>query len=98
MLKKFDAYQLALKLYEECRGLKSHAPIKDQLDRASLSILLNIAEGTGKPTPKDQRRFYAIALGSCRETQALLTILKANEALTTLDRVGGCLYRLVYPK
>jgi four helix bundle protein len=98
MLKKFDAYQLALKLYEECKALKSHAPVKDQLDRASLSILLNIAEGTGKPTAKDQRRFYAIALGSCRETQAMLEILKAEDALATVDRVGGCLYRLVYPK
>jgi four helix bundle protein len=98
MLKKFDAYQLALKLYEECKTLSPPRAVKDQLDRASLSIVLNLAEGSGKPTTKDQRRFYAIALGSCRETQAMLEILKAEETLKTVDRVGGCLYRLVYPK
>jgi hypothetical protein len=45
MLKKFDAYQLALKLYEECRNLSPPRAVKDQLDRASLSIVLNLGEG-----------------------------------------------------
>jgi hypothetical protein len=35
--------------------------VKDQLDRASTSIPLNIAEGNGKYTPKDRCRFAAVA-------------------------------------
>ena len=37
--------------------------IKDQLDRASSSIALNIAEGNGKYSPKDRCRFFDIAHG-----------------------------------
>ena len=38
--------------------------VKDQLDRASTSIPLNIAEGNGKYAPKDRCRFFDIAHGS----------------------------------
>jgi four helix bundle protein len=41
--------------------------VKDQLDRASTSIPLNIAEGNGKYTPKDRCRFFDIAHGSALE-------------------------------
>jgi len=37
---------------------------KDQLQRASQSVVLNLAEGSGKPTSRDRARFYAIAFGS----------------------------------
>jgi four helix bundle protein len=33
----------------------------DQLRRASFSIMLNIAEGSGKFTHRDKRNFYVIA-------------------------------------
>jgi len=38
--------------------------VKDQLDRASTSMPLNIAEGNGKYSPKDRCRFFDIAHGS----------------------------------
>ena len=41
--------------------------VKDQLDRASTSIPLNIAEGNGKYAPKDRCRFFDIAHGSALE-------------------------------
>jgi four helix bundle protein len=56
--------------------------VKDQLDRASTSIPLNIAEGNGKYTPKDRCRFFDIAHGSALECAAGLDILVAKAKLT----------------
>ena len=44
--------------------------VRDQLDRASSSIPLNIAEGNGKYTPKDRCRFFDIARGSALDRAA----------------------------
>ena len=96
MLAKFETYQLALELYRGCEKLKLTHHMKDQLNRASLSICLNLAEGSAKPTPKEKKRFYAIAMGSCRETQALLEIVNEKELFSLSDRIGGMIYRLVY--
>jgi four helix bundle protein len=49
-----------------------HSSLADQLRRASVSIPLNIAEGSGKTTRPDQRRFYAIARGSAMECGAIV--------------------------
>jgi four helix bundle protein len=57
--------------------------VKDQLDRASASIALNIAEGNGKYSPKDRCRFSDIAHGSALECAAGLDILVAKGKLTT---------------
>ncbi len=56
--------------------------VKDQLDRASTSIPLNIAEGNGKYSPKDRCRFFDIAHGSALECAAGLDILVAKAKLT----------------
>ncbi len=48
--------------------------LADQLRRAASSIPLNFAEGYGKRTPKDQRRFFIIARGSTNEVAALLAV------------------------
>ena len=44
----------------------------DQLKRASLSIVLNIAEASGKTTRADNARFFSIARGSAMECGAVL--------------------------
>ncbi len=98
MLKKFQAYELALTLYRHCESVRAKRDLKDQLDRASLSIVLNLSEGSAKPTLPEQRRFYAIALGSLRETQSLLQILNQADAFKIADRLGGMIYCLVHPK
>jgi four helix bundle protein len=60
---------------------RGHSELADQLRRASLSITLNIAEGSGK-TGRDGGRYYAIARGSALECAA---ILDAMEALGLLE-------------
>ena len=56
--------------------------VKDQLDRASTSIPLNIAEGNGKYSTKDRCRFFDVAHGSALECAAGLDILVAKAKLT----------------
>ena len=56
--------------------------VNDQIDRASTSITLNIAEGNGKFTARDRCRFFDIARGSALECAACLDILVAKEILT----------------
>ena len=56
--------------------------VKDQLDRASTSIPLNIAEGNGKYSPKDRCRFFDIAHGSALECAAGLDVLVAKRKVT----------------
>ncbi len=68
------------------------------MDRAALSIVLNIAEGSAQPTGPNKRKFFAIALGSLRETQAILDILEETELLKKSDSIAALLYRLVNPK
>jgi four helix bundle protein len=59
--------------------------VKDQLDRASASIPLNIAEGNGKYAHKDSSRFFDIAHGSALECAAGLDVLVAKAKLTPGD-------------
>ncbi|MBM3997585.1 MAG: four helix bundle protein [Planctomycetes bacterium] len=56
--------------------------VKDQLDRASTSIPLNIAEGNGKYSLKDRCRFFDIAHGSTLECAAALDVMVAKKKLT----------------
>ena len=50
--------------------------IKNQLKRSSLSIVLNIAEGTSWTSNADRRHFFVIAQGSTYESYALIDLLK----------------------
>src|SRR4051812_34261826 len=55
------------------------AAAKDQLDRASTSVPLNIAEGNGKFSPADRSRYFEIARGSAVECAACLDVLVARK-------------------
>jgi len=95
-MKQFKTYQLALSLYKKIDSLEiKNRYIRDQINRSSLSIVLNLAEGYGRLTEKDRKRFYTISFGSLRETQCLLELLNEHKLLTESDPVAACLFRLL---
>ncbi|MBM3257449.1 MAG: four helix bundle protein [Candidatus Liptonbacteria bacterium] len=53
-----------------------------QIVRAALSIVLNIAEGSGRNTDKELNRFFDIAIGSINETVAALDTLMKGKFLS----------------
>ncbi len=55
------------------------AAAKDQIDRASTSLPLNIAEGNGKLSTTDRARFLEIARGSALECAACLDVLAVRK-------------------
>lgn len=100
MLKQFKTYQLSIAFYKEVQQIKLPRHLRDQMDRASSSICLNLAEGSGKRTIKDKKKFYSISLGSLRECQAILDLAMIDEhskAKGLADHIGACLYKLCYP-
>ena len=79
---KLDVYRLSIdyvawayNLARRLKGPDRHA--RDQLLRASQSIPQNIAEGNGKGTHADRRRFFEIARGSALECAAIQDCLVA---------------------
>jgi four helix bundle protein len=58
--------------------------LADQHNRAALSIAANIAEGNGRFTKPDRRRFFGIARGSVQECVPLLE-LAARQGLLKPD-------------
>lgn len=72
--------------------------MRDQFERALLSVVLNLAEGSAKPTRKDQARFYAIALGSLREVQAIFDLIGDQYKFAQADRLAAMIFRLCHPR
>ena len=72
MFKNLEVYQKAVDLAEQIISLteqfsKGFYFLTDQLNRASLSISLNIAEGNGRFTKNDRKHFFIIARASTQE-------------------------------
>jgi four helix bundle protein len=73
--------------------------LKDQLLRASSSVVLNLSEGSARPTAKDRLRFYFMAFASLREIQGIADLEDALEDFKPeLDRLAAHLYRLTHPR
>ena len=96
-MQNFRTFNLAASFYQQSKTLKLTGDARNQLDRASRSIALNLAEGRGKRTRKDQVRFFQIAMGSTRECQAIFILenITDQEAVKTLDILAAHLYRLI---
>jgi len=90
---KLTVYQRSIEFVAWSNQLLESVPrkfsINDQLDRASTSIPLNIAEGNGKFTAKDRCRFVDIARGSTFESAACLDVLVAKGITTTEETCRG---------
>lgn len=105
---RLDVYQRALEVLDLCDAIVELMPpgrahLKDQLDRAATSIVLNIAEGAGEFSPDEKRRFYRIARRSATEAAAVLHIVerrrhadeqRTREARDLLVRVVSMLVRM----
>ena len=85
---KLVVYHVALELHVACAALVPGELriLKDQLERASLSVVLNLAEGACRHSRRDKRRHYAIARGSAMETAAAIDVLR----LRRLAAEAGC--------
>jgi four helix bundle protein len=98
---KLDVYREAIAFCawtgELLNEITAKAAVKDQLDRASTSIPLNIAEGNGKFSGKDRARFLEIARGSALECAACLDVLVARKlaAPEQIDSAKDNLARIV---
>ena len=63
------AHDLAVQFYKMARGKKLPFGLQGQLQRASSSVALNLAEGWGRATPADRRRFFQMALGGAEHRE-----------------------------
>ncbi len=59
--------------------LRRRGGLADQMDRASASIVVNIAEGAGEFSKREKARFYRIARRSATECAGILDILRELE-------------------
>lgn len=96
MLSDFKSYQLSVQFHRDCGAAALPYYLRYQLMRASSSVALNLAEGSAKRSPKDQARFYGIALASLRECQAALDLAPRGypELVRAADILGAHLRRL----
>jgi four helix bundle protein len=82
---RLDAYRVAVEFQILAASIGSSrrlGALRDQLDRASVSIVLNIAEGSGRFTPAEKAHFYLIARGSAMECLAAVSLLQARSLVT----------------
>jgi four helix bundle protein len=105
---KLDVYQRSIEFVAFADLLigsfQKPSAVRDQLDRASISIPLNIAEGNGRFTSADRCRFFDTARGSALECAAALDVCVAKRLASQdqilkgkelLSRVVSMLVRLI---
>ena len=99
------AYQVNQNVYcflKKNKAIPAYA--KNQLGRASLSVMLNIAEGSAKFSSRDRRNFFVTARGSAFECSSLISFLydegEIYEALkiylySAFDEISRILYSMI---
>lgn len=84
---RLKVYELALLIAKRMPSLVRHWPyyLSDQLKRALSSVILNIAEGNGRSSPKERRRFFNIASASAKESASVFDIAQAFDLVSQLE-------------
>jgi four helix bundle protein len=82
------AIELAVQTYAMTTGgcLKGHAGLRDQIERAAVSVSNNIAEGFERGTTQELLTFLYIARGSAGEVRSMLCLL---ERIPGFDDLGS---------
>ncbi len=75
---------LTLNLYTLFKESRDYS-FRDQIQRASVSIMNNISEGFGRGSDLDFKRFLYIANGSCCEVKSMLYLAKDLQYITKTD-------------
>jgi four helix bundle protein len=101
-------YKKAKRFHRECKGFitnnKLDRYVRDQLGRASFSIVLNIAEGSSKFSNAHRKTYFVAARGSVFECVAILDLLQEdntmdsddfNNYLTKADELSRILYSMI---
>jgi four helix bundle protein len=96
---RLDVYGVALAFHEIATALALRADriVRDQLRRASLSCVLNIAEGAGQRSLGQKRNLYGVARGSALECAAILDVLRIRGVASASEAANarGLLVRVV---
>lgn len=99
---KLDVYQVSIELVVLIETLVEHLPrgrayIADQLQRAGISVPLNIAEGAGEYSSAEKIRFYRMAKRSATECAGILDICQRLQLIEETQYAKGrqLLIRLV---
>ena len=101
------ATEAAVAVFRFAEGLAvAHKGLGDQVTRAVSSVVLNLAEGSGR-FGRDRMQYYRIAYASSRETSAALRLLaglravpadEAARVLALLDRVQAVTWTCLFPR
>jgi len=90
---KLEVYQESLRFAAWSEDLLERLPksaaVRDQLDRARTSIVLNIPEGNGKFTAPDRCRYFDNARGSALECAGCLDLIFIKKLLSEEDLDHG---------
>lgn len=90
---KLKVYQASITFIAWCGAILEskdiRGAVRDQLDRSSTSIPLNIAEGNGKYSIKDRTRYLEVARGSALESAACLDVLVARKKIELAEAEVG---------
>ena len=86
---KLEVYKKAKSFHSNCKKIifekKLEKYVIDQLGRASFSVPLNIAEGSGKFSKSDRKNYFTIARASLFECVAVVDILKESGRISEFE-------------
>jgi len=107
--KKLDVWQRSRKLAVEIYTLSRHFPtseqhgLTNQIRRAVISVVSNIAEGSGRDSPKEVAQYLNITIGSLCEVEAQLILamdlgylrsIHSNDTISEVNEIRRIIFTL----